>query len=86
MRLKCDGHRNVIIILEPSMEASHYFAGESCTSSRGRDTITIGIINILFGGISLPENYSQMEEVQRVIIVVRQLPGLLLEEMIQRIK
>lgn len=84
-------HRNVIMILELSVEASCYVvgvAGGSCPSSQGRDTITIGIINnTSVWGISLPENYSKMEEVQeRGIIVVKELPGLLLEEMIKRIK
>lgn len=53
-------HRNVIMILEPSVEASYYVAGESCACSQGRDTSTIGIINnSSVWAISLPENYSQ---------------------------
>lgn len=74
-------HRNVIMTLEPCVEASHYIAGGSCVSSQSRDTITIEIINnTSVRAISLPENYSQNEKVQgRVIIVVRVLPGLLLD-------
>lgn len=52
--------RNVITILEPSAEASHYIAGESRACSQGRHTITIGIINnTAVSAISLPENYSR---------------------------
>lgn len=51
---------NVIMILEPSAETSHYIAGESWACSQGRHTITIGIINnTAVWAISLPENYSQ---------------------------
>lgn len=71
----------VIMMLEPPMEASHSIAGGSWGSSQGRDTITIGMINeTSVWGISLLENYSQREE---VIIVVRGLPGVLLEEMVK---
>lgn len=52
--------RNVIMILESSVEAFHYIAGESWACSQGRHTITIGIINnTAVWAISLPENYSQ---------------------------
>lgn len=56
MRLKCDGRQECYYVLEPSVEASRFIAGGSCTSSQGRDTITIGIINnASVWGISLPE-------------------------------
>lgn len=73
MRLKCDGRQECYYVLEASVEASRFIAGGSCTSSQGRDTITIGIINnASVWGISLPEIIVKMEVVQsRVIIVVR---------------
>lgn len=88
MRLKCDGTQEHYYDFKAVYGSIPLSSRGSCTSSQGRNTITIGIINnTSIWGSHYQKIIVKIEEVQRrLIIVVRELPGLLLEEMIERIQ